>query len=1337
MKICDLISVHDAARAIDLASVEQLAADLAREGADLTLGSATQLAELLGEYVTAEEEPVDVLRVILGSIARNGERGGAFLVRGSGGSGKSHVLAAIALLLRHAAATSAFVDTHPSYADLRDRLRGRRYLVVPIPLAEHRGHDEHLEDIVFDRTERALRSAAYDIAVPLSEQSYALDLIDRHIVPRYSQELDAYTKQHATGARDWGALREKAPAQAVQIARRYAQDIQYPLDFRQSRVERLSTLLDIIREERLAGIVWLLDDLNEFLSGVGPKAVHGDCAFLDFIGQRCKISPLFMVATIDEGLEQLTSVEPYLLNAIRSSYRTDLSLSPDHMRAVARRRVIGRVDPDQYATAIRNVRAAYQAALGTVSFSEDELAASYPLHPTALECLESIAERFFGAADTLVTFMQDLLDQTNLAGVLQRDARRVITVDDVFDYLRQRIASHPEVSAYVYDVLDYYQKNASEVCPDSPQLCIQLTRVLIILRLSNVAASVPLIVEALGIDEAGNSLITVDQATGALEAMRLAGSFVDIRRTVADGPAIYYVDVQTSVSETVRRRIAAAKSSLAADDPRIWRHLLNGCDEAAFPLSQLRESRTLEIQWQNTFRCISAELADLTTFSPATIAEYVADLADPSTVEDACLFIAALSTPQAQSAAWRVACDAPPASRWSAALLAWLPRELTPQELDKAKEFAAIADMLEDERALGADSSLRDQLTEIQGPALAQARRIVRRAYYEGSVQSPFGHAVAPGELPELDGGWSGTLQTMTQRAFERVFPEFANAAPRRPLVAREQMDALVDNVIRPGAIALTDDDPLAELVHSFLVPLGVAVIREDECVIDVGRSKVAADVVARVRQRDQTPSHELGRPISCSDLAQHLVKSPLGLTPELFELTVAALIRTGHLAALRDCKHLVPFEDVATPLSGSVQYVARPPMLTTSQWQVLARVCRIALDFALPGPDLGVQQLVWERLLQARADYLDRAATIRRRLETHIADIDQRPAHWAEAFADLDAIANTFNCVRPELHPAIGLREFIGDVEDFIGDSHGSSRLGGLFRRIDALAGHLEKIAPEIVQVRAYLLSPDLNIPRGSELEGRRQSIEALIATGENVVSEEGNLRRLVQVFLASYKRAYLSWHGRVYRSPVFDQYRTVHQSPEMRALHQLSKLHIDVKVTAQDMAHRIDEQVRRRCARPDLSELLDHGPVCPDCRLRLNEQPELLDVAVLVREARQALQAYVTALTATKSRQAVEEYAAAMPRHGDIALRLGQVLDLDDQATTREIISLFTDEAILHLNRALAGKVLAPRNFAELRKALEGRTVTKEEAQELFKKWIEGEGEDIEDEGLLQIDG
>ena len=185
-----------------------------------------------------------------------------------------------------------------------------------------------------------------------------------------------------------------------------------------------------------------------------------------------------------------------------------------------------------------------------------------------------------------------------------------------------------------------------------------------------------------------------------------------------------------------------------------------------------------------------------------------------------------------------------------------------------------------------------------------------------------------------------------------------------------------------------------------------------------------------------------------------------------------------------------------------------------------------------------------------------------------------------------------------------------------------------------------------------------------------------------------------------------------------------------------QLGKLHVRLSLTAEDVGLKVEEQVQRRCTAADLSDALDRSPVCAACRLRLDEEPDFTPVEALLAQTHQAVVGYVAAIGDEETRQRIRQYSAALPRRGDLTTRLNAIADLGPDPTAREILSLFTEDAILHLNRVISGKSLIPRNFGELREALRGRTLTKAEAQELFQNWIAGHNGGGEGDDLLQID-
>ena len=94
--------------------------------------------------------------LLLRSLGRKEARGDAFSLAGVPGAGKSHLLAALALLCAHPnQAWPAFVKTHRSYASRTDGFRGAK-LVVALPLDAYAPPSHPLEHIVFSGLEHEL-----------------------------------------------------------------------------------------------------------------------------------------------------------------------------------------------------------------------------------------------------------------------------------------------------------------------------------------------------------------------------------------------------------------------------------------------------------------------------------------------------------------------------------------------------------------------------------------------------------------------------------------------------------------------------------------------------------------------------------------------------------------------------------------------------------------------------------------------------------------------------------------------------------------------------------------------------------------------------------------------------------------------------------------------------------------------------------------------------------------------------------------------------------------------------------------------------------------------------
>lgn len=1325
MRISELVRLKPRGEPVSLSRLQELREMLDREGEHLSLLSSASAGDIIEQYVTPADPGADPLYRFLKTIAANGGRGAGFLIRGPRSSGKTHLLALADLLLEYPRLRALMVGSHDGYPQVLNSLsRLDPILVVPVPLEEHRAHDEHLEDIFFDRTEQELRRSRYSLSLPLSENSYALDLIERHVVPRYGAELDAHVARMPGTQRSWRDLCERNPSAAVAAARAFAQEIGYPLDFRQSRVERLARLLDIINNRHFRAIVWLVDDLGQFLAATGQKAVRNDAAFLEFLGQRSKIAPLYVLGTMNVSLDQTSGIEPYMLANILDNYES-LTVSAAEMRRVALQRSLVIPHSEAFAASIQEVYSGYQQAFAQPGFTPAELQSSYPLHPLALLCLESIYSRFLAEADGLVDFLQSLAGATGQSAVLDREHYRLLSLGEVLAHVATRLSAHPQAAPYLQEALDYYERNGPGLFPEAPDLPLELARQLVVLRLANISVPVARLVEALGIvpgegpgARGYEPRLAPQRVREALEQMRLRGRYVDVHRGASPDGDSYHIDVEANLTELARRQLLAFKASLADDDGRLWEAAAAAVSGAVLPLGDLREPRTLEVEWGNTVRTVLAQTLNLTTLTPERLATRSADLSDTATSEDLRLYVAEVVRPGDQRAAWREACSGLPRSRWSAGVVAWLPRELSADELDRIKELASCRSLLQNAGSRY-DPRVNDRLVEEASRLANEVRTLVEAAYTEGEVLSAEGSLLGRLELGRCRGDWPATLGAIAAAGLPNVFPRFA--APGQLLGGREGVDELLCHVLGPGGLRLEAEEHLGELAEALLAPLKLAA-REDECWrLQADDSDVAAEIMDRVRRRDQTPETEPGRPVALADLAGYMRKSAFGLPGELFELTIAALIRTGYLVPLDLDRQVLPLAQLRAPLTGSVTYVARSPLLGTGAWQDLTRVCRVLLERMVPRADHALQTELWEALVLGRDERLRDLERLHKIAEALRVRLNQSPESWADTVAGLAELQGVYRAIDPQLLPAEGLTAFLQGVAPLLQGS--PSRLAVLLRQTQALDAFLERTAPDVVVIYDYLRSTELTTTDDADLQSRRRQLLELIAGGEALISDETALRRQVQILLAVYKRRYVAWHARCYRMSLFDKYRSLRSSPELRVLAHLQRLELQPRVEGPAAIELVEAQEARRCTCATLNEALDSSPVCPECGLRLDEEVDLVPLEEVKAAAENEVRAYVAELTRPPFQQALRDYALALPSRGELVTKLEQLLALGTDPPARVLLAILSDDVIVHLNRVLSGKTIRARDFGQLRTALAGRTLSREEAQLLFERWLSGE--------------
>lgn len=1323
MKIRDILTVPTIPKVVQLAAVEKLseALDARRGGPSIGSGEEleSQLSAYLEQYFLVDARTRHTVQTILIHLATHRDHGEAFFVKGLYGSGKSHLLAVLRLLLEHPEAWDFFLRTHPEFAQCADRFLSQPpLLAVAVALDEYNGRFTDLEDILFGEAERALRRPRLDVQAPLTEESYALELIDRHLAPRYAAELADFLHQELHLEATWEEVRAVNPTAAIAHARRFMERYRIPLEFRQSRVERLGRLLELVEERGLGGVVFLLDELSVFLGSKSPSVLQNDASFLQFLGQRAHLLPLWAVATLQKNIEDVGDLDPYILHQIKDRWQTRLALSLTEARQVVSRKLLLKPDPPAFQ---QGLEAAYRFWTGgqrPLGWSRATLEETYPLHPQTLSLLEACADRFLSKTRSLIDFVQaQVAGDGVLPGILDQPVTTLITPDLLYDHFAREIAQNPSLARFHEAVVCYYERNGPALFGPEASLGLRVVKLLVLMRLAGVELSVR--------EMAGTLLPTAaereSRVQALLETMYARGSFVTVQRRRGDYADLYGIDLDFEVNEAIRRRVRSIAEALAPDDGRMETYAVDCCTDAEFHLAVYRRPTTLSISWHNTPRPVLVHLRDLTLLSADEAANLAALLAHPDTEECAYLFIARLFHPDLQRRSWEAALATLAEERWGQALVAWFPRPLTPQEREQLCQDTAH-ELLRRDPTLGDSrhgAALLERLNEEVELRRARTEALVRQAYYEGEWCNREGLKIQAADLAPLCNHWTETLQQAAGVCLELLFPLFRQYAPRRRLFSRACANELIRDFIAVGAVKTSPASTLAGYIADYAVPLGLVAGEAGDYRVSVQGTPLARTVLSEL---PLPPA----RPVSLLEVEQRLAKSEFGMVPELTHLLIATLIKKGFVTALDDAQQPLPTHRLGAPLRAHVAYLIRADALPSERWPLLRQLAHELLAWAPAGETLAAQQSLWENLQAYRTDLLARVD----RLENAFADVQHALGHdeiqWLRAAEVLDRLRSLAETIDPEAITAAGLERFVGALQrsSFTDPAGSFEPLRELLEQAHLLERFVTETVPELLRWHKELYDPSMQLPEGSSLAAQRDRLLQLLASGDEVAFLGDEVRALATAFRENYLSHYVAWHHSVHAASRFEPYLQLKAQPAYRLLERLAGLPLGVSPDLAHLNESIRQELAKRCRVLDLRPHLEGRLVCPSCGLAYGQTVDLQPLEALQGELQEGVQKALAALRTEERRKLLEQAASQSGTSASVQKPLRKLLQTRE-APAETLLDCLTPATMEFLQRTLTTRVVARRNLSELLAALANKTFPKRELLQIFQNWLDARNE------------
>ncbi|HET7506044.1 MAG TPA: DUF6079 family protein [Kofleriaceae bacterium] len=235
------------------------------------------------------------------------------------------------------------------------------------------------------------------------------------------------------------------------------------------------------------GLLLVIDELSEFLrSKPDRRQFSEDIRFLQFLGELAQDHRLFVIAAVQEAIEQIGDFDRAYYRKIKDRFPLVLRLTALHVRDLIAHGVL--VKHAGYAEGVQDIARGVRDALPGAPIDFGALCSIYPIHPATLELLEEVRDRFSQARGVVDFVVHQLAgDPTrHIAPFLDKEWGSFVTPDAIVSHFEDVLAVQAEFLPLSRRLLPWYRAHLDELfeTPAQRRLAEALLRLLVLVHLS-------------------------------------------------------------------------------------------------------------------------------------------------------------------------------------------------------------------------------------------------------------------------------------------------------------------------------------------------------------------------------------------------------------------------------------------------------------------------------------------------------------------------------------------------------------------------------------------------------------------------------------------------------------------------------------------------------------------------------------------------------------------------------------------------------------------------------------------------------------------------------------
>ena len=1234
-----------------------------------------RLSRMILETFVLTREVLDNLKAILTSLS-GGEGRGIFL-KGHFGSGKSHFLGILSLLLRLPQSWEALTAQSQDLINFERGLANSNFLVVEVSLVQYRA-SEFLDDIIVGSILKALGN--------------------------------------------------ESPAR---------------FDDSENRHDIFLRLKGLLNECGYTGMVLLVDEISEFLrSKADARSYNEDIRFLQYLGEEAGTFPFWVIATLQEWIEETGEIHQDTFNKIKDRYPVRLSLGRAHIEELISERLIRhREGADSKIEALFDELKLY---FPTFPVTRERFVRLYPVHPTTswlLDRLKALFSEHRGVVDFIHFRLKGDVER-QISSRLDHPAQDLLTPESIFDHFVERIRERAETQVYVERVFEGYQNEIPEIFKDQDQQRVAITAIKLLILFTISPSQFKYTVRHMAemilfpitpLDTEINYQFLHD----ILERLAKEGSYVRVE--LHDDPLQnqYFLDLKADISGIMRRRIRHVASQVFPDDRRLFTQLAPMVETTYLPLASWfeRGRQKLTLQWQHTRRSGVLQLRQLNEVS----AEEIDDLAGRWARSEEDFFVMVGTTHRRDQQFEHVRERLLPDIRKQhpSMFFFWIPAGFDDDPTLLKEVLAAILIR----QGLSPDSSEKDKLSEGFLQAFIQGRkeRIIEffhRTYFHGIL------------LWDENRVELSRLGYLTQEKFlvefirpllERRFPGHARIQPYMSPLAPGILKEMLRDFLSTGLIVVDDRSKhgLRDILEGLLKPMGLIKksAQRYELQVNPKQNELVHRFLKKMGERETVPFEEMYWVFR---------KGEYGLLMPHFEILVLAMLFSGNLVGYKGMFRKGLEELSKTGIKGITSF-GKGEVLAEALQKAISENPLISRKLKDVPITLALQEELWNEIKSRKGPALEDLTGLKSRIRWAAGFEAFRNMPWEKILKDVDDLGAQWEEVKVTLSSREGLERFIraGQGEPFLEKKLKDKEI------VEAFLAQAERI----LFIYQYVTDQTLAIPANEpyvqedmalengireagggidykELSQEREKIFRFFDEKAYFPISTETLEKVFgrfQKFKDAYSSLYVAAHKRERGRERFQYHEKLLQSRRYNLLKRLDRLEmVSVEHNRRSVEGDLSSVLANCCMRSPL-EHLPAQPRC-SCGFQLGETLSLKPIKEIEREIDLGISETLIALKAPAIQEKIIPYLKGLDlvEKGAEADGVRKLLEVSpgDEDLLGRLERTLTSQVVLHINEAFRGKVLVvERDVDRLYQSLVHRKYTLSQTRKIIGEWLEQE--------------